>query len=148
MKSLLMSAILFLSAFPAMAISDSNPNLRICHLLSSQYGAEVYILGLVSSETDSYDHASDFIPFCRFGSAIMGTPTLLRRGTVAYSAYKNSTGRSSCSDYSATDMNLISDSGDRYVACRFSDESWVELETLKKGPSSSANANLNRVLGL
>ena len=148
MKILLILSGLFLSTGSALALGETNPNLRICHILNKNYGAEVYILALLDSESDSYIDATDYIPFCRFGNAIMGTPTLLKHHTQAFTAYKNSKGNSSCGDYSATDMVLSDDLGEKYVGCHFADESWVELETLRKGPSHSDNANLNAALGL
>lgn len=123
----------FIIIIPSAGIK--NPQIRICRQAGGYFNAH-YI-------------ANDNVGFCSFGSALIGANdlVLVQQGlrTAAVSTFLNNLGESiaSCTEVGASDnvSPTISE-----IVCRFSDDSWISLETLSAGLHSPSNSQLVHAL--
>ncbi|GIL17233.1 MAG: hypothetical protein BroJett040_09840 [Oligoflexia bacterium] len=132
-------AIFCISIFCSLQVfAYSNPLIRICRINSGLF-----------TEISVEQPASDKLPFCQFGQALVGSLSILEfqtegRTSEALRAYKNS------ADCEISGGSTLQGSADLLPVtfCQFSDGSVIEAETLRGGPQSPHNQMLNQVLGL
>lgn len=133
MKKLILTGLILFSALSVFAVV--NPQIRACHSVNGEF----FVL------KSDYDE----LGICKFGPALVGAIDILNKDDsieepLSLIRYKQ--GLQSCSVENVA--NLTSFEGDVRAFCIYSDNSLIDLETVKSGKNNPRNSKLNSALGL
>jgi hypothetical protein len=132
-----MKKLIFFSLFlGSLSVWAQNPLIRTCRLTQGQFLAIPF--------------PGDQVAFCRYGEALIDALSIyklsdLQGKSLAVSRFEASAANR-CEDVQAVFVSTIDDRGRSFELCRFSDDSWIELPTLQRGPRHVLNQGLVRAL--
>ena len=117
--------------------TQKNPQIRTCNSSGGEF---------VSVAT-----ATDQVGFCQFDKALIGSLDLMlfnNKEAIVQSVDMYMKNQTSCDNSARVQTVTVVGASETFKVCAYADGSFIELNTLTKGPNSSENQKLNQVLGL